>query len=103
MKQSLELYQPYKDLNAEFYEQAEPAIFPFYKIRYKNMNFPEFTNLDDNAWINLFGKFKSNLLPENHNLALKYHGHQFQTYNPELGDGRGFTIAQFYHNKKLLD
>ena len=66
------------------------------------MNFPEFTNLDDNAWINLFGKFKSNLLPENHNLALKYHGHQFQTYNPELGDGRGFTIAQFYHNKKYL-
>ena len=103
MKQSLELYQPYKDLNAEFYEQAEPAIFPFYKIRYKNINFPEFTNLDDSAWIDLFGKFKSNLLPENHNLALKYHGHQFQTYNPELGDGRGFTIAQFYHNKKLLD
>ena len=103
MKQSLELYQPYKDLNAEFYEQAEPAIFPFYKIRYKNINFPEFTNLEDKAWIDLFGKFKSNLLPENHNLALKYHGHQFQTYNPELGDGRGFTIAQFYHNNKLLD
>ena len=82
MKQSLELYQPYKDLNAEFYEQAEPAIFPFYKIRYKNINFPEFTNLEDKAWIDLFGKFKSNLLPENHNLALKYHGHQFQTYNP---------------------
>ncbi|MDC0861244.1 YdiU family protein [Alphaproteobacteria bacterium] len=103
MKQSLELYQPYKDLNAEFYEQAEPAIFPFYKIRYKNINFPEFINLEDKAWIDLFGKFKSNFLPENHNLALKYHGHQFQTYNPELGDGRGFTIAQFYHNNKLLD
>ena len=23
-------------------------------------------------------------------LALRYHGHQFQHYNPDLGDGRGF-------------
>ncbi len=103
MKKSLELLQPYKDLNAEFYEQAEPAIFPFYKIRFKNNNFTKFSSLSENSWIDLFGKFKSNFLPENHNLALKYHGHQFQTYNPELGDGRGFTIAQFYHNNKLLD
>ena len=27
-------------------------------------------------------------------LALRYHGHQFQTYNPDLGDGRGFLFAQ---------
>lgn len=28
-------------------------------------------------------------------LALKYHGHQFRHYNPDLGDGRGFLFAQF--------
>ena len=28
-------------------------------------------------------------------LALRYHGHQFGTYNPELGDGRGFLFAQY--------
>jgi uncharacterized protein YdiU (UPF0061 family) len=27
-------------------------------------------------------------------LALRYHGHQFGVYNPDLGDGRGFTFAQ---------
>ena len=27
-------------------------------------------------------------------LALRYHGHQFQTYNPDIGDGRGFLYAQ---------
>ncbi len=103
MKKHLELLQPYKDLSAEFYEHAEPANFPFYKIRFRNKNFTEFSSLNENSWIDLFGKFKSDLLPKTHNLALKYHGHQFQTYNPELGDGRGFTIAQFHHKKKLLD
>lgn len=27
-------------------------------------------------------------------LALRYHGHQFRTYNPDIGDGRGFLFAQ---------
>ena len=27
-------------------------------------------------------------------LALRYHGHQFDVYNPGLGDGRGFLFAQ---------
>ena len=25
---------------------------------------------------------------------MRYHGHQFRTYNPDLGDGRGFLFAQ---------
>ncbi|MBL8643229.1 MAG: YdiU family protein, partial [Rhodospirillaceae bacterium] len=35
-------------------------------------------------------------LPDNlpQPLALRYHGHQFRAYNPELGDGRGFLFAQ---------
>jgi uncharacterized protein YdiU (UPF0061 family) len=27
-------------------------------------------------------------------LAMRYHGHQFRVYNPDLGDGRGFLFAQ---------
>ena len=27
-------------------------------------------------------------------LAMRYHGHQFRTYNPDIGDGRGFLFAQ---------
>ena len=37
-------------------------------------------------------------------LALRYHGHQFRVYNPEIGDGRGFLFAQLRDaNGRLLD
>ncbi|MBP0575526.1 YdiU family protein, partial [Mycobacterium tuberculosis] len=37
-------------------------------------------------------------------LALRYHGHQFQVYNPYLGDGRGFLYAQCIDDRgRLLD
>src|SRR6185295_8001328 len=33
-----------------------------------------------------------------------YHGHQFRTYNPDLGDGRGFLFAQLRDDGgRLLD
>ena len=41
-----------------------------------------------------FGRFeplKNNLTEP---LALRYHGHQFRHYNPDIGDGRGFLFAQ---------
>ena len=36
-------------------------------------------------------------------LALRYHGHQFRMYNPDLGDGRGFLLAQLRAGGRLLD
>ena len=38
-------------------------------------------------------------------LAMRYHGHQFRVYNPELGDGRGFLFAQLREagTGRLLD
>ncbi|PKP91632.1 MAG: YdiU family protein [Alphaproteobacteria bacterium HGW-Alphaproteobacteria-16] len=50
--------------------------------------------LGDEQWLGHFGRFEP--LPGNlpQPLAMRYHGHQFRTYNPELGDGRGFTFAQ---------
>ncbi|MCF6328659.1 MAG: YdiU family protein [Henriciella sp.] len=35
---------------------------------------------------------------------MRYHGHQFHVYNPDLGDGRGFLFAQVRdQNNRLLD
>ncbi len=50
--------------------------------------------LTDAEWIDHFGRFAP--LPDNlaRPLALRYHGHQFRSYNPQLGDGRGFLFAQ---------
>jgi uncharacterized protein YdiU (UPF0061 family) len=37
-------------------------------------------------------------------LALRYHGHQFRVYNPDIGDGRGFLLAQMRDGAgRLLD
>jgi uncharacterized protein YdiU (UPF0061 family) len=37
-------------------------------------------------------------------LALRYHGHQFRTYNPDIGDGRGFLFAQMTDARgRLMD
>ena len=37
-------------------------------------------------------------------LALRYHGHQFRVYNPDIGDGRGFTFAQLRDARgRLMD
>ena len=50
--------------------------------------------LDDAEWIAHFGRFAP--LPDTleQPLALRYHGHQFRVYNPDIGDGRGFLFAQ---------
>jgi len=102
-KQVPKLISPYVFLNDNFYVQAYPSKFPKTILRYRNINFKEFKELTDNEWIKLFGSFDSKLLPQKKNLAMKYHGHQFRVYNPNIGDGRGFTIAQFYKNNKLYD
>src|SRR5690606_19132224 len=60
--------------------------------------------LDDAEWISHFGGFRP--LPDNleRPLALRYHGHQFRVYNPEIGDGRGFLFAQIRDGAgRLLD
>lgn len=36
-------------------------------------------------------------------IAMKYTGHQFGHYNPDLGDGRGVLLAQVQHNETQWD
>ncbi len=60
--------------------------------------------LTDEEWVRHFGRFEP--LPGNlpQPLALRYHGHQFRVYNPEIGDGRGFLFAQMRgRDGRLMD
>ncbi|WP_204316884.1 protein adenylyltransferase SelO family protein, partial [Klebsiella aerogenes] len=60
--------------------------------------------LSDAEWIAHFGRFAplEGSLPTP--LALRYHGHQFRVYNPEIGDGRGFLFAQMLDSRgRLMD
>lgn len=88
---------PILQLGSEFYDPAEPAPFPLMKLRYLNPNIP-ISFPEERLWD--FKPLSSNMPNA---LALRYHGHQFQHYNPHLGDGRGFLYAQFKHNKQWYD
>jgi uncharacterized protein YdiU (UPF0061 family) len=88
-------------------DPVDPARFPMHELRFRNGRWDRTIGLDgfDEAqWIAHFGQFAP--LPDNlpRPLALRYHGHQFRVYNPEIGDGRGFTFAQVRDGRgRLLD
>ncbi|MDC3140725.1 YdiU family protein [Alphaproteobacteria bacterium] len=107
MKNNSKVMNNHFNLGNAFYDIAKPALFPNHILRFRNNRAAKligFDDLSDDEWINYFGKF-SKYPGVNHDpLALKYHGHQFGHYNSELGDGRGFLLAQFLDkNKNLWD
>lgn len=83
------------------------ADFPETILRFRNDAHAAtvgLAELDDDAWCAHFARFAP--LPGNlpQPLALRYHGHQFRVYNPEIGDGRGFLYAQLRDGRdRLLD
>lgn len=86
-----------QELGGEFFDPVAPADFPTTILRFRNDRAAASVGLDtltDAEWIAHFGRFAP--LPGNlpAPLAMRYHGHQFRSYNPDLGDGRGFTFAQ---------
>jgi uncharacterized protein YdiU (UPF0061 family) len=93
-------------LGGDFYDPVAPARFPQCTPRFLNRRWAERVGLvlDDDSWARHFCRFEP--LPDNlgEPLALRYHGHQFRVYNPEIGDGRGFTFAQLRDDRdRLLD
>ena len=96
------------DLGPDFADPVRGASFPKTVLRFRNQRAAATVGLDslsDEAWIRHFGRFEplpGNLLEP---LAQRYHGHQFRVYNPDLGDGRGFTFAQMLEvgTDRLLD
>ena len=93
-------------LGPDFYDAVEPARFPKCIPRFLNRRWAERIglNLDEDRWASHFCRFAP--LPDNlpQALALRYHGHQFRVYNPEIGDGRGFAFAQLRDDSgRLLD
>ena len=83
------------------------ADFPQTILRWRNQRWAKAVGLggmEDEAWVRHFGRFAplEGNLPQP--LALRYHGHQFRHYNPDLGDGRGFLLAQMRDGAgRLLD
>lgn len=103
-------YQPARDILeiADFVgDPVAGADFPETKLRFRNDRWAATVGLEelsDEAWIAHFGRFKPLDGSLETPLALRYHGHQFRVYNPEIGDGRGFLFAQLHDAEgRLLD
>ncbi len=100
-------FQAFSKSGAPYCDPVAPAAFPKSLLRYRNEEWAERVGLGDLAeaeWIAHFARFDP--LPDNmpEPLALRYHGHQFRTYNPDIGDGRGFLFAQLRDGAgRLLD
>lgn len=95
------------ELGEPLYDAVHAATFPQTILRFRNDRWASAVGLGDLSdadWIRHFARFEP--LPGNlpQPLALRYHGHQFRVYNPEIGDGRGFLFAQLRDNRdRLLD
>ena len=113
----MKIAQPYRpepaytalgdDDGAPFYDPVAPASFPKTILRYRNQRWADavgLAGLGDDDWIAHFARFEP--LPDNipAPFAIRYHGHQFRSYNPDIGDGRGFLFAQLRDgDDRLLD
>ena len=98
---------PFLRVADAFADPVDAAAFPELRLRHANKRWARqvgLADLSEEDWLRHFGQFEP--LPDNLSrpLAMRYHGHQFGVYNPELGDGRGFLFAQVRDGSgRLLD
>ena len=93
------VYRPdprFFDLGDAYGDAVRAADFPQTILRVRNDRAAATVGLEtltDAEWIDHLGRFTP-LPGQPGPIAMRYHGHQFRTYNPDLGDGRGFLAAQ---------
>ncbi|MDT8757544.1 YdiU family protein [Sphingomonas psychrotolerans] len=95
------------ELGDAFYDPVTAARFPKTILRFRNDRAAAELGLDGlsgEQWLAHFGRFEPLQGSLEQPLALRYHGHQFRVYNPEIGDGRGFLFAQLTDDRgRLMD
>ena len=93
------VYRPeprFFDLGDEYGDAVRAADFAQTILRYRNDRAAATVGLEtltDAEWVSHFGRFEP-LPGQPGPVAMRYHGHQFRTYNPDIGDGRGFLAGQ---------
>src|SRR5215813_4414152 len=83
-------------LGEGFFDTVTPAAFPEPKLRLWDQRAAARAGLEaltDEEKLAHFARFEP-LPGQPGPLAMRYHGHQFRSYNPDIGDGRGFLFAQ---------
>jgi hypothetical protein len=82
-------------LGEAYWDVVEAAAFPQSRLRFRNDPLLQQLGVDPAAVSDAdleaaYGRFEGRTPL----LALRYHGYQFGTYNPFLGDGRGFLRGE---------
>ncbi|MBX7249818.1 MAG: YdiU family protein [Caulobacteraceae bacterium] len=94
-------------LGPEFGDLVEPAEFPEALLRWRNDRAAAdlgLEGLSDGDWMARFARFEPLDPSFGPPVAMRYHGHQFRTYNADIGDGRGFLYAQLRDRRdRLID
>jgi len=95
------------ELGEGFHDAVRAADFPLCTPRFLNRQAAETVGLGaltDEEWAAHFCRFEPLADNLKQPFALRYHGHQFRVYNPDIGDGRGFLFAQLRDDRgRLLD
>jgi uncharacterized protein YdiU (UPF0061 family) len=93
--QHIQMNHRYASLPSHFYTKVSPM--PLDNMRWGIWNSPfalsfGFPQTPNSALLDAFaeGRLKKDFAP----LAMKYAGHQFGVYNPDLGDGRGLLLGE---------
>ena len=84
------------ELGADYGDPVQAAAFPQTTLRLRDDRAAATVGLEtlsDAEWVAHFGRFEP-LPGQPGPVAMRYHGHQFRVYNPDIGDGRGFLAAQ---------
>jgi serine/tyrosine/threonine adenylyltransferase len=87
-------------LGPDYWDVVEAARFPLTRLRFRNDDLLAQLGLDpaavrDQDLEAAYGRFEARTPL----LALSYHGFQFGSDNPFLGDGRGFLYGQLRHRR----
>ncbi len=95
-------------LGGEFSDPVAVADFPQTILRHRHQRAAATVGLDTltaTEWLAHFARFEPLRDNQPRPLAMRYHGHQFRSYNPQIGDGRGFLFAQLREagTDRLLD
>ncbi|MBV1789530.1 YdiU family protein [Marinobacterium sp. D7] len=100
--ESLQFDNSYARLPQQWYQRTEPAPLKGARLAGFNAEVAQLIDLDPcsvtpEQLVCYFNGEKS--LPGAEPLAMKYTGHQFGFYNPDLGDGRGLLLGEVVNHK----
>ena len=100
--QNLNFKNRFIDLGPEFYQEKQPdPVTDPYLVDY-SPSVGKLIDLPEEGGDNFLANFSGNKPMEGARpLAMAYSGHQFGSYNPKLGDGRGLLLGEVSNKENI--